>query len=113
MVGEVCDGETAESAVRSALVGGLLLSTLHTNDATGAVSRLLDMGVEPFLLASTLSLVIAQRLVRRLCVSCRGSVPTDIRAEAVAAGMKTMFQDGLAKVFFGEIALEEILRVAL
>jgi type IV pilus assembly protein PilB len=63
MVGEIRDGETAETAVRSAMVGRLLLSTLHTNDATGAVSRLLDVGIEPFLLASTLSLVIAQRLV--------------------------------------------------
>nr|MDQ3828090.1 GspE/PulE family protein [Candidatus Tectomicrobia bacterium] len=77
MVGEIRDGETAEIAVRSALVGRLLLSTLHTNDATGAVPRLLDMGVEPFLLASTLALVIAQRLVRRICANCRESVVPD------------------------------------
>jgi type II secretory ATPase GspE/PulE/Tfp pilus assembly ATPase PilB-like protein len=193
MVGEIRDGETAEIAVRSALVGRLLLSTLHTNDATGAVSRLIDMGIEPFLLASTLSLVIAQRLVRRICVSCRESVVANtsilkalrarpdfeqiiqvlqeqgvlgkggdplagirlfrwkgcsqchgsgfrgrlgvfelfeindryrsmimerqdtsaIRAEAIAAGMKTMFQDGIGKAFFGETTLEEVFRVAL
>ena len=73
MVGEIRDLETAEIAVRAALVGRLLLSTLHTNDSTGAVPRLLDMGVEPYLLASTLSLVVAQRLVRRICRSCRES----------------------------------------
>jgi type IV pilus assembly protein PilB len=71
MVGEVRDRETAEMAVRAALVGRLVLSSLHTNDAASAVPRLLDMGVEPYLLASTLSLVIAQRLVRRLCEHCR------------------------------------------
>jgi type II secretory ATPase GspE/PulE/Tfp pilus assembly ATPase PilB-like protein len=193
MVGEIRDRETAEIAVRSALVGRLLLSTLHTNDATGAVSRLLDMGVEPFLLASTLSLVVAQRLVRRICVGCRESVVADastlkalrarpdfdrtievlqeqgvlgkgddpiagirlfrgkgcaqchgsgfrgrlgvfelfeindhirsmimerqdtsvIRAQATAGGMKTMFQDGIAKAFFGETTLEEVFRVAV
>ena len=82
MVGEIRDRETAEIAVRSALVGRLLLSTLHANDATGAVPRLLDMGIEPFLVASTLSLVLAQRLVRRLCVACRESVtpPATVRA---------------------------------
>ncbi len=77
MVGEIRDRETVEMAVRAALVGRLLLSTLHTNDATGAVPRLLDMGVEPFLINSTLALVIAQRLVRRICVQCRQSVPLD------------------------------------
>jgi len=75
MVGEIRDRETAEIAVRSALIGRLLLSTLHTNDAVSAVPRLLDMGIEPFLLASTLSVVVAQRLVRRLCTNCRESVP--------------------------------------
>ena len=74
MVGEIRDLETAEAAIRAALIGRLLFSTLHTNNATGAVARLLDMGVEPFLLASTLVLVVAQRLVRRICTSCRESV---------------------------------------
>jgi type II secretory ATPase GspE/PulE/Tfp pilus assembly ATPase PilB-like protein/GAF domain-containing protein len=77
MVGEIRDRETAQIAVRCALVGRLLLSTLHTNDSTGAVPRLLDMEVEPFLVSSTLSLVIAQRLVRRICVNCRVSVAGD------------------------------------
>ena len=77
MVGEIRDRETVEMAIRAALVGRLLLSTLHTNDATVAVPRLLDMGVEPFLINSTLALVIAQRLVRKICVHCLESVPLD------------------------------------
>ena len=195
MVGEIRDKETADIGVRAALVGRLFLSTLHTNDATGAVARLLDMGIEPFLLASTLVLVLAQRLVRRICVACRESfagdatrvgraagapglrarapgvlrgrgrpgrrrrsspaacvssagravrsaqgtgfrgrvgvfevfeIDDDIRRmimerrtarssgeAAIAAGMKTMFQDGLAKVLLGETTLEEVFRVAL
>ena len=193
MVGEVRDRETAEIAVRTALVGRLLLSTLHTNDATAAVPRLIDMGVEPFLLASTLQLVVAQRLVRRLCEHCReshspspadlatlrsrpdfdatiealkkqGAVATTgdplsrmllfkgrgcrqcagtgfagrigifelfemtdqfrqmiterrdgpaIRNVALANGMKTMLQDGLAKAFLGETTLQEVFRVAV
>jgi type IV pilus assembly protein PilB len=193
MVGEIRDRETADIAMRAALVGRLLISTLHTNDSTGAVPRLLDMGVEPFLLASTLTLVVAQRLVRRICLSCRESMAPDeavlralrarpdfeqtvtvlraegvlggaddplagarffrgkgcvqcggtgfrgrlgifelfeidervramimdqrdasaLRREAIAAGMKTMVQDGLAKVFLGETTVEEVLRVAL
>jgi type IV pilus assembly protein PilB len=79
MVGEIRDRDTAQIAVRCALVGRLLLSTLHTNDSTGAVPRLLDMDVEPFLVASTLSLIVAQRLVRRICMSCRVSVTADER----------------------------------
>lgn len=74
MVGEMRDSETAELAVRGALTGHLVLSTLHTNSAAGAVTRLLDMGVEPFMLAGTLVGVVAQRLVRRLCRSCRQPV---------------------------------------
>lgn len=71
MVGEIRDRETAEIAVQAALTGHLVLSTVHTNDAAGAITRLRDMGVEPFLLASTLRAVVAQRLVRRLCPACR------------------------------------------
>ncbi|PYM90404.1 MAG: type II secretion system protein GspE [Candidatus Rokuibacteriota bacterium] len=192
MVGEIRDRETVEIAVRAALVGRLLISTLHTNDATGVVPRLLDMGVEPFLLASTLGMALAQRLVRRICASCRQSVTPDasilaalrergdfertvevlrsegvmsaagdplssirlfhgqgcvqcngsgfrgrlgvfevfevddrirsmimerrdataIRNEAIERGMKTMFQDGLAKTLLGETTLEEVFRVA-
>lgn len=73
MVGEIRDGETARIAVQAALTGHLVLSTLHTNDAAGAAPRLLDMGVEPYLLASVLVGVVGQRLVRTLCPSCRAT----------------------------------------
>ena len=71
MVGEIRDGETAQIAVQASLTGHLVLSTVHTNSAAAAVTRLRDMGVEPFLLSSTLAAVVAQRLVRRLCPHCR------------------------------------------
>lgn len=71
MVGEIRDGETAEIAVRSAMTGHLVLSTLHTNDAVSATLRLIDMGIEPYLVASSVRGVIAQRLVRRLCDQCK------------------------------------------
>lgn len=71
MVGEIRDSETAEIAIRAALTGHLVFSTLHTNDSAGAVTRLIDMGVEPFLIASSLEGVLAQRLVRRICDECR------------------------------------------
>lgn len=71
MVGEIRDLETAQIAIQASLTGHLVLSTLHTNDAPGAVTRLVDMGIEPFLLASTLEAVLAQRLVRRICPDCR------------------------------------------
>jgi type IV pilus assembly protein PilB len=71
MVGEIRDGETAELAIHAALTGHLVLSTLHTNDAIGAIPRLVDMGIEPFLLASSLQVVAAQRLVRRICEHCK------------------------------------------
>ena len=75
MVGEIRDAETAEIAVQAALTGHLVLSTLHTNDAAGAISRLLEMGVQDYLLSSSLLGVLAQRLVRRLCPACRKEVP--------------------------------------
>ncbi len=75
MIGEIRDRETAEIAVQAALTGHLVLSTVHTNDAIGAVTRMRDMKVEPFLLASTLRAVMAQRLVRRLCPECRRAEP--------------------------------------
>src|SRR3989449_11118265 len=71
MVGEVRDQETARIAIQAALTGHLVLSTLHTNDAPGAITRLLDMGIEPYLVASALEGVAAQRLVRVLCPKCR------------------------------------------
>ncbi len=75
MVGEIRDAETAEIAIQASLTGHLVLSTLHTNDSPSAVTRLVDMGVEPFLVASSLSAVIAQRLVRKLCPDCRIPYP--------------------------------------
>jgi len=77
MVGEIRDKETADLAVQAALTGHLVFSTLHTNNAATCLPRLLDMGVEPFLIASTVRVVIAQRLVRRLCVDCRKAVAPD------------------------------------
>lgn len=74
MVGEIRDGETAELAIHAALTGHLVFSTLHTNDAVGAIPRLIDMGVEPFLLSSSLRAVAAQRLVRRICLKCKEEV---------------------------------------
>jgi type IV pilus assembly protein PilB len=71
MVGEVRDAETAEICLRAALTGHFVLSTLHTNSALAAIDRLKDMSIEPFLLASTLRVVVAQRLIRRLCQHCR------------------------------------------
>ncbi|MBN1126383.1 MAG: Flp pilus assembly complex ATPase component TadA [Sedimentisphaerales bacterium] len=71
MVGEIRDKETADIAVRAALTGHLVFSTLHTNDAAGAITRLIDMGVEPFLVASSLEGVLAQRLVRKICPACK------------------------------------------
>jgi type II secretory ATPase GspE/PulE/Tfp pilus assembly ATPase PilB-like protein len=75
MVGEIRDKDTAEIAIRASLTGHLVFSTLHTNDAPGAITRLVDMGIEPFLVASAIELVIAQRLVRRLCPNCAAPQP--------------------------------------
>jgi type II secretory ATPase GspE/PulE/Tfp pilus assembly ATPase PilB-like protein len=74
LVGEIRDQETAEISVNAALTGHLLLSTFHANDAATAIPRLVDMGIEPFLLASTIELIIAQRLVRKICSHCRYSL---------------------------------------
>jgi len=71
MIGEIRDTETAEIAIRSAITGHLVLSTLHTNDAAGAVTRLVDMGIEPYLVSSSVVGVIAQRLARKICDNCR------------------------------------------
>jgi type II secretion system protein E len=79
MVGEIRDLETAEIAIQSALTGHLVFSTLHTNDAPGAVARLQDMGAEPYLVASVLNGVLAQRLVRRVCGTCRAPYEADAR----------------------------------
>jgi len=86
MIGEIRDLETAQIAVQAALTGHLILSTLHTNDAASAITRLLDMGVEPFLIPSTLNAVLGQRLVRRLCPHCRSPYRCD-GATAEALGL--------------------------
>ena len=80
MVGEIRDFETAEIAVKAALTGHLVLSTLHTNDAPSTVTRLLNMGVEPFLVTASVNLVVAQRLARKICVDCRVEVPAEAKA---------------------------------
>jgi general secretion pathway protein E len=88
MIGEMRDGETASIGVNAALTGHLVLTTLHTNSAAGAVVRLLDLGVQAYLIASTLRCVVAQRLVRKLCTHCREpfEAPTDLVAQLPAAG---------------------------
>ncbi|WP_066311586.1 GspE/PulE family protein [Bacillus sp. FJAT-29814] len=90
MVGEIRDKETAEVSIRASLTGHLVLSTLHTNDSLGTVTRLLDMGVEPFLLAATLSGIVAQRLVRRVCRDCVEEHEASKREQEIFAkrGMK-------------------------
>jgi type IV pilus assembly protein PilB len=89
MVGEIRDSETAEIAIRAALTGHQVFSTLHTNDASGAVTRLIDMGVEAFLISSSLEGVLAQRLVRRICSTCRAAheVSTALREKLQALGV--------------------------
>jgi len=127
MVGEVRDIETARMAIQSSLTGHLVFSTLHTNDAAGAVTRLLDLGVEPYLASSSLIAIIAQRLVRKVCPNCRkatepaphelrelglGDVKTSGHAEAggeffVGAGCEKCFQTG----YRGRTGIYEMLMV--
>ena len=168
MVGEIRDRETAEIAINASLTGHMVFSTLHTNDAAGAFPRLIDMGVEPFLIASAVAGVMGQRLCRRLCPDCRREVPLDmryytldtppekntvfepggcdhctrtgykgrralfevldvdediegaivrrenatqIRNISLSKGMKTLREDGWAKVFAGVTSVKEIMRV--
>jgi len=88
MVGEVRDLETAEIAIKAAQTGHLVLSTLHTNDAPQTLTRLIDMGVKPYAIATSVSLIIAQRLARRLCANCKQ--PLEIPKEAL---LKEGFQE--------------------
>ena len=118
MVGEIRDRETADIAVQASLTGHLVLSTVHTNDAAGAITRLRDMKVEPFLLASTLRAVIAQRLVRRLCEHCRLPADGEVGAAALlgfAADATVYRAVGCAHCngsgFRGRIGLFEAIRV--
>jgi type IV pilus assembly protein PilB len=87
MVGEIRDFETAEIAVKAALTGHMVLSTLHTNDAPSTVNRLLNMGIEPFLVASAVNCIVAQRLARRICAECKAPDPEITVEELVAAGL--------------------------
>ena len=99
MVGEVRDYETAEIAIRSALTGHLVFSTLHTNDAAGAVTRLLDMGIEPFLVSSSLELLIALRLVRLICPACKTKITSKA---ALLSQIKDIKIDPTMDIFEGK-----------
>ena len=121
MVGEMRDLETAQIAVKAALTGHLVLSTLHTNDAPSTVDRLINMGVEPFLLTSSTNLIAAQRLVRRICSSCK--VPVEVSPDAlvnvgvdpaeVQAGFPTFHGKGCPNCnqtgYKGRLAIYEIM----
>ncbi len=115
MVGEARDAETSKIAVRAALTGHLIFTTLHAKDSCSAVFRLIEMGVEPYLLASTLKGVIAQRLVRRLCPHCKKLLAANTFEMAKIGAEKVYKAVGCEKCggtgFFGRIALHEILRV--
>jgi len=122
MVGEIRDRETADIAIRAALTGHLVFSTLHTNDAPGAVTRLIDMGVEPFLLASSLEAVMAQRLVRTICPKCKVPYkPDESLIKSLNGSMKilpdTKFYHGVGcnecgqTGMSGRIGIYELLRI--
>jgi len=103
LVGEIRDKETSEIAVNAALTGHLLLSTFHSNDASTAIPRLLDMGAEPFLLSSTLKLILAQRLVRRICENCRYSVEfTKMALDKKYPYLKTYFPENSYTFYEGK-----------
>jgi len=87
MVGEIRDFETAEIGVKAALTGHMVLSTLHTNDAPSTINRLLNMGIEPFLVASSVNCIVAQRLARKVCLECKQEDPDLTTAVLVEAGM--------------------------
>ncbi len=119
MVGEIRDVETAQVAVQAALTGHMILSTLHTNSAASALTRLLDMGVEPFLITSTLNAVLGQRLVRRLCSTCREPYSTaalELGVGAAGQGVHTLYRAHGCDAcggsgFRGRIAILELLVV--
>ena len=123
MVGEIRDRETAQIAIESALTGHLVLSTLHTNDAPMAAARLIDMGIEPFLVASGIECVIAQRLARRLCEECkrpiddqrRGAVAERLRAPRAARSKPTSRSaacTATARGYRGRIGIYEVMAVS-
>ncbi len=118
MIGEIRDHETAEIAVQAAITGHLVLSTLHTNDAPGAVTRLIDMGIAPFMVASSLLGVVAQRLVRRVCENCRREcIPeeSEIAFAGLKAGTVLYSGAGCEKCNFtgyrGRVAIYEVMNI--
>jgi len=123
MVGEIRDFETAEIAVKAALTGHMVLSTLHTNDAPSTINRLLNMGIEPFLVASSVNAIVAQRLARRVCGECKEQDPETLKEAMVAAGLseeearatKPMKGRGCSNCsntgYRGRVALYEVMRV--
>ncbi len=116
MVGEIRDKETAQVAVNISLTGHLLLSTLHTNSAIGAIPRLIDMGVDPYLVASTISLIVAQRLVRRVCGQCKG-LSCGVCGNTGYKGRTTLGEtltvdDELRKYIMSRISMSEISKYA-
>ena len=127
MVGEIRDRETADISIRASLTGHLVFSTLHTNDAPSALTRLTDMGIEPFLIASAVELVMAQRLIRRLCSACAREEPVDtqtLQADLVYLGIPPEEAHGITHLkrpvgcklcrnmgFRGRVGIFEILRV--
>jgi general secretion pathway protein E len=128
MVGEIRDRETADIAIRASLTGHLVLSTLHTNDAPGAVTRLIDMEIEPFLIASSVEMVIAQRLVRRICANCASPAhlsEEDLRATLTLLGVpetevshsnKVLTTNGCEKCqnlgYHGRVGIFELMRMS-
>jgi type IV pilus assembly protein PilB len=122
LVGEIRDFETAEVAIKAALTGHLVLSTLHTNDAPSTISRLMNMGIEPFLVATSVHLICAQRLVRRVCANCKEESPTPPQALLDAGftpeeikSVKVMKGRGCEKCngsgYQGRVGLYEVLEV--
>jgi type IV pilus assembly protein PilB len=122
LVGEIRDFETAEISVKAALTGHLVLSTLHTNDAPSTISRLMNMGIEPFLVATSVNLICAQRLVRRICSQCKE--PMQIQPQAlIDAGYspeeaaKTVIQHGKGCAtcnnsgYKGRVGLYEVMEI--
>ena len=118
MVGEVRDLETAQIAIQASLTGHLVLTTLHTNDAASAVTRLVDMGIVPFLLASTVEAVLAQRLLRRICPDCRQEHrPPEVLLRQLGAAEDMRFYRGAGcpachqTGYRGRVGIFEFLRI--
>jgi len=124
MIGEIRDQETAKIAVQSALTGHLVLSSLHTNDAAGSITRFVDMGIEPFLLTSTINAVLAQRLVRNLCPDCkqaytpRPEVLEHFRQQGIGDGERMSFHRAVGcescggSGYSGRSAIIELLEIS-